>query len=163
MRLSRSTSGKSAGGIGNAAMSLGCTHAISDAKCGVGVPCHVTHLYNNKSKCRSPNGSLAKVSGIRSRGLTEIPSSSNSSRASAASGVSPGSTLPPGNSHNPPIEAWSGRFCSRIAPLPFANAAATTNNVVGFFSIISSGCKLLLTLVWDFPGARNQGSKGTRK
>ena len=46
--------------------------------------------------------------------------------------------LPPGNSHRPPIEAWSGRFCSRIAPLSLVNAAATTNNVVGFFSIISS-------------------------
>ena len=45
-----------------------------------------------------------------------MPSSSFSSRISAASGVSPGCSLPPGNSHSPAIVLPSGRRASSTRP-----------------------------------------------
>src|SRR4051794_33920870 len=54
-----------------------------------------------------------------------MPSSSSSSRARACSRVSPGSTLPPGNSHLSGWD-WSGvRWPTRILP-SFWRIAATT-------------------------------------
>ena len=44
---------------------------------------------------------LAKTKGARQAALTSMPSSSSSSRIRQASGLSPGSTLPPGNSQKP--------------------------------------------------------------
>src|SRR6266446_7270206 len=55
-----------------------------------------------------------------------MPSSSLSSRMSAASGVSPSWTLPPGNSHSPAIDLPSGRSASRTRPSTSISATATT-------------------------------------
>jgi hypothetical protein len=45
--------------------------------------------------------------------IISSPSSSRSSRLAAASSVSSGSTLPPGNSHRPPCRLESGRWQTR--------------------------------------------------
>src|SRR5216683_2536595 len=55
-----------------------------------------------------------------------MPSSSLSSRMSAASGVSPSWTLPPGNSHSPASDLRSGRSASRTRPSTSISATATT-------------------------------------
>src|SRR5690606_10321412 len=52
--------------------------------------------------------------------------SSCSSRASAASGVSPGSRLPPGNSHSPARSRPSVRRARRMRPVASAMTAAMT-------------------------------------
>src|SRR5713101_3698093 len=58
-----------------------------------------------------------------------MPSSSLSSRMSAASGASPGWTLPPGNSHNPAIILPAGRCASSTRPSPSTSATATTRTM----------------------------------
>src|SRR5262249_38742527 len=55
-----------------------------------------------------------------------IPNSSFSSRISVSSGRSPGSTLPPGNSHNPAIALPVGRCANRMRPSTSTRAQATT-------------------------------------
>src|SRR5579883_2129015 len=55
-----------------------------------------------------------------------MPSSSCSSRISAASGVSPGWILPPGNSHNPASGLPARRSASRTRPSASINATQTT-------------------------------------
>src|SRR6185369_11286525 len=55
-----------------------------------------------------------------------MPSSSRSSRTSASSGVSPGSTLPPGNSHSPAIDLPSGRCAISTRPSTSTSATAAT-------------------------------------
>src|SRR5260370_40733642 len=55
-----------------------------------------------------------------------MPSSSLSSRMSAASGVSPAWTLPPGNSQSPAIDLPAGRSASRTRPSTSISATATT-------------------------------------
>src|SRR5690349_4654586 len=56
-----------------------------------------------------------------------MPSSSWSSRASAASGDSPGSRLPPGNSHRPARSRPSVRRASRMRPALSRMTPATTS------------------------------------
>src|SRR6185437_2977470 len=56
-----------------------------------------------------------------------MSSSSLSSRMSAASGASPGCTLPPGNSHNPAIDLPAGRCASSTRPSLSISATATTS------------------------------------
>ena len=56
-----------------------------------------------------------------------MPSSSRSSRITAASGVSPGLSLPPGNSHSPAIALPSGRRASSTRPAPSISAHAATS------------------------------------
>src|SRR6516162_4968916 len=58
-----------------------------------------------------------------------MPSSSASSRISAASGVSPGFTLPPGNSHSPAIDLPGGRWASRTRPSGSTSATAATSTM----------------------------------
>src|SRR5712692_5898353 len=58
-----------------------------------------------------------------------MASSSASSRISAVSGVSPASTLPPGNSHNPAIGLPAGRRASNTRPSASTNAAAATSTM----------------------------------
>src|SRR5215469_10387764 len=58
-----------------------------------------------------------------------MPSSSASSRISAASGVSPGLTLPPGNSHSPAIDLPGGRCASRRRPSGSTSATAATSTM----------------------------------
>src|SRR5262249_30712115 len=55
-----------------------------------------------------------------------MPSSSSSSRISAASGVSPAWTLPPGNSRRPAIDLPSGRCASSTRPSGSISATAAT-------------------------------------
>src|SRR5579872_4656256 len=55
-----------------------------------------------------------------------MPSSSCSSRINAASGVSPGWILPPGNSHNPAKGLPAGRSASRTRPSVSISATQTT-------------------------------------
>src|SRR4249919_3238334 len=56
-----------------------------------------------------------------------MPSSSRSSRASAASGDSPGSRLPPGNSQRPARSRPSVRRASRMRPALSRMTPATTS------------------------------------
>src|SRR5712671_3934111 len=58
--------------------------------------------------------------------VTAIPNSSLSSRMSVCSGRSLGSTLPPGNSHNPAIARPAGRCASRTRPSASTSAHAAT-------------------------------------
>src|SRR5438128_3356155 len=58
-----------------------------------------------------------------------MPSSSSSSRISAASGVSPGCTLPPGNSHRPARCLPSGRWASSTRPSGSISATAATRTI----------------------------------
>src|SRR5437870_2629176 len=60
-----------------------------------------------------------------------MPNSSLSSRISAASGVSPALTLPPGNSHNPAIDFPGGRWASSTRPSASTSAAAATSTTGG--------------------------------
>src|SRR6516225_6862783 len=60
-----------------------------------------------------------------------MPSSSASSRMSAASGVSPALTLPPGNSHRPAIDLPAGRSASRTRPSASTSATAATSTMGG--------------------------------
>src|SRR5260370_41940578 len=55
-----------------------------------------------------------------------MPSSSLSSRMSAASGVSPAWTLPPGNSQSPAIDLPAGRSASRTRPSTSISSSAPT-------------------------------------
>src|SRR5215472_6194498 len=71
----------------------------------------------------------AKVNGARQLAVTSIPSSSASSRISAASGVSPALTLPPGNSHNPAIDLPAGRSASSTRPSASTSATAATSTI----------------------------------
>ena len=57
-----------------------------------------------------------------------MPSSSFSSRISAASGVSPACSLPPGNSHSPAIVLPSGRRASSTRPSASISAQAATSS-----------------------------------
>src|SRR5215469_9208068 len=59
-----------------------------------------------------------------------MPSSSFSSRISAASGVSPASSLPPGNSQSPPCSLCAGRCARRTRPSASIKTAATTVTTV---------------------------------
>src|SRR6185312_8522644 len=68
----------------------------------------------------------AKLSGARQDSCVSMPSSSRSSRISAASGLSPSFTLPPGNSHSPAIALPSGRWASSTRPSASTSATATT-------------------------------------
>src|SRR5258708_5019235 len=56
-----------------------------------------------------------------------MPSSSCSSRTSACSGVSPASTLPPGNSQRPAIDLPSGRWAISTRPSGSTRATAATS------------------------------------
>src|SRR5215472_3669896 len=56
-----------------------------------------------------------------------MPSSSASSRINAASGVSPASILPPGNSHRPAIDFPAGRWASSTRPSVSTSATAATS------------------------------------
>src|SRR3954470_16758115 len=56
-----------------------------------------------------------------------MPSSSCSSRTSACSGVSPASTLPPGNSHSPAIDLPAGRCAISRRPSTSISATAATS------------------------------------
>src|ERR1700757_3473563 len=58
-----------------------------------------------------------------------MPSSSASSRIKAVSGVSPGSTLPPGNSHSPAIGLPAGRWASSTRPSASTSATADTRTI----------------------------------
>src|SRR5712692_8025670 len=58
-----------------------------------------------------------------------MPSSSASSRISAASGVSLGCTLPPGNSHSPARCLPSGRSASSTRPSVSISATAATSTI----------------------------------
>src|SRR4051794_8474886 len=58
-----------------------------------------------------------------------MPSSSFSSRINAISGRSPGSTLPPGNSHSPPSCLSIGRFDSSTRPSLSIRATAATRTI----------------------------------
>src|SRR5271168_3519505 len=58
-----------------------------------------------------------------------MPSSSVSSRIKAVSGVSPGSTLPPGNSQSPAIGLPAGRWASNIRPSASTSATAETSTI----------------------------------
>src|SRR5438445_1811723 len=58
-----------------------------------------------------------------------MPISSSSSRISAASGVSPGCTLPPGNSHRPARCLPSGRWASSTRPSGSTSATAATRTI----------------------------------
>src|SRR5215813_1333239 len=58
--------------------------------------------------------------------VTVIPNSSLSSRMSVCSGRSLGSTLPPGNSHNPAIARPAGRCANRTRPSASRSAHAAT-------------------------------------
>src|SRR6266568_4047834 len=58
-----------------------------------------------------------------------MPSSSASSRISATSGVSPGCTLPPGNSHSPARCLPSGRSASSTRPSASISATAATRTI----------------------------------
>src|SRR6516165_3599493 len=58
-----------------------------------------------------------------------MPISSASSRISAASGVSPALTLPPGNSHNPAIDLPAGRSASSTRPSASTSATAATSTI----------------------------------
>src|SRR5712671_679853 len=60
-----------------------------------------------------------------------MPSSSASSRISAVSGVSPGLTLPPGNSHSPAIDLPAGRWASNTLPSASTSATAETSTTGG--------------------------------
>src|SRR6516162_10530922 len=60
-----------------------------------------------------------------------MPSSSASSRISAASGVSPALTLPPGNSHSPAIALPAGRSASSTRPSASTSATAATSTMGG--------------------------------
>src|SRR5260221_8165105 len=62
------------------------------------------------------------------------PSSSSISRASAAVGDSPGSTLPPGNSHWSGI-GWSGRRRVRSTRWRSSRQSAATTNFLGLFIV----------------------------
>src|SRR5215831_19467116 len=58
-----------------------------------------------------------------------MPSSSASSRIRAVSGVSPGLTLPPGNSHNPAIALPAGRWANSTRPSASTSATADTRTI----------------------------------
>src|SRR5437899_8151232 len=58
-----------------------------------------------------------------------MPTSSASSRISAASGVSPGCTLPPGNSHKPARCLPAGRCASSTRPSGSISATAATRTI----------------------------------
>src|SRR5690349_9028282 len=58
-----------------------------------------------------------------------MASSSLSSRMSAASGVSPACTLPPGNSQSPAIGFPAGRSASSTRPSASTSATQTTGSV----------------------------------
>src|SRR5437016_3600027 len=58
-----------------------------------------------------------------------MPSSSASSRISAVSGVSPGLTLPPGNSQSPASGLPAGRSVSKIRPSTSTSATADTSTM----------------------------------
>src|SRR5260370_9585875 len=60
-----------------------------------------------------------------------MPSSSASWRSSAVSGVSPGLTLPPGNSHSPAIDLPAGRWASNTLPSASTSATAETSTTGG--------------------------------
>src|SRR6516165_5368428 len=68
-----------------------------------------------------------------------MPSSSASSRISAASGVSPASTLPPGNSHSPAIDLPGGRWASSTRPSASISATAATSTTGGEASAAVAG------------------------
>src|ERR1700730_466716 len=58
-----------------------------------------------------------------------MPSSSSSSRISAASGVSPACTWPPGNSHRPARCLPAGRWASSTRPSGSISATAATRTI----------------------------------
>src|ERR1700758_5020827 len=58
-----------------------------------------------------------------------MPSSSSSSRQSAASGVSPLWIFPPGNSQSPAIALPLGRCCSNTRPRSSISAALTIGTI----------------------------------
>src|SRR6516164_7549700 len=68
-----------------------------------------------------------------------MPSSSASSRISAASGVSPASTLPPGNSQSPAIDLPAGRWASNTRPSVSTSATAATSTIRGGASAAIAG------------------------
>src|SRR6516162_10115997 len=68
-----------------------------------------------------------------------MPSSSASSRISAASGVSPALTLPPGNSHRPAIDLPAGRSASSTRPSGSTSATAATSTIGGEASAAIAG------------------------
>src|SRR3569832_142695 len=65
--------------------------------------------------------------------FTSMPTSSSSSRASAAGVASPGSTLPPGNSQRPPCCRWAARRAMRTRPAasPIPATATCTTSAMG--------------------------------
>src|SRR5215813_2720603 len=68
-----------------------------------------------------------------------MPSSSASSRIKAASGVSPGLTLPPGNSQSPAIALPVGRCASKTRPSASTSATADTRTIRGPASAAIAG------------------------
>src|SRR5207249_11799523 len=70
-----------------------------------------------------------------------------------ASGVSPGATLPPGDSHSPPIAALSGRWTIRMRPFSQMMAAATTTTR-------SDGLELLKRLAAGFAVVDRAAERG---
>ena len=113
------------------------TQAISATSTARGVPSVI-----RRSRRRACRGRSRRRRGRRPRGCRPTampqPSSSRTSRASAASGCSPGSTLPPGNSHRFGI-AWSARRRDiRTRPSPRRTSAATTSLRVRAAASVSS-------------------------
>src|SRR5690348_420838 len=93
------------------------------------MPDHLRQMYSGISRWKSGYEWDAKVNGARQLAATSIPSSSTSSRIKAASGVSPGSTLPPGNSHSPPMGLPAGRWASNTRPSASTSATADTSTM----------------------------------
>src|SRR6516225_4017131 len=75
-----------------------------------------------------------------------MPSSSASSRMSAASGVSPVATLPPGNSHRPAIDFPAGRWASSTRPSASTSATAATSTIGGDASAAVAGIDVDVTV-----------------
>jgi len=74
-------------------------------------------------------GRSSIISGESERWMTFITDRYGSSRIRAASGRSPGSTLPPGNSHSPARDLPCGRLAISTRPSTSIRATATTRTV----------------------------------
>ena len=127
------TSGTSSGGKASCESAPASTHCSAAPSWLTGSPRQRRHPYNNSTTRRAPapGGVAAKPSGLQSAWWTAIASSSCNSRTSASIGVSPGSSLPPGNSHSPPCCRPAGRCCINTRPAQSTRTAAVTNNAPG--------------------------------
>ena len=121
-----------------------------------GAPCHV----RGRRRAAAPDAARPaprwrRRSGPAPRSRRRSPVPRRSSRTSAASGVSPGSTLPPGNSHSPAIGLPGGRCCTSTRPSRRSAPPPTISRHARNFPrhFVNARCATIRSILWGGCGA----------